>query len=193
MIIVLAGIDGAGKTTAGRLLAQRLAAAEYPATFTMNRSGRRSITAWCKRRNIHPPAVLLDAIETSIRCINVLVSHLRASADSGVVIMDRYLNCQLALRRVQGLSSGWLLPLLLKVLPAPDIVFYFDVPADIAYARITSRAADTETLEHLQAFDAAYRELKNFPSFVVIDASLTSEQLVEDMLQNLGVCGLGPQ
>lgn len=193
MIIVLVGVDGAGKSTAGRLLAKRLAAAEYPATFTMNRSGRRSITAWCKRRNIHPPVVLLEEIETSIRCSNVLVSHLRAKVGSGVLIMDKYLYCQVALRRARGLRSGWLLPFLLKVLPAPDIVFYFDVPADIAYCRVRRRAADTETFEHLQAFDAAYRELKNFSSFDVIDASLPSEQLVEDMLQNLGVCGLGLQ
>ncbi|WP_028281283.1 dTMP kinase [Arthrobacter sp. H5] len=193
MIIVLAGIDGAGKTTAGKLLTERLSAAAYPATFTANPSGRRSMTAWGTRRNIHPPAVLLDALETTIRCVNVLISHLRATTGSGVVIMDRHLYCQLALRRVRGLRPGWFLPLLLRVLPTPDIVFYFDVQTDIAHTRVNSRAADSETFEHLGAFNQAYRELQDFPSFITIDASHTSEQVVDDMLQELGMCGLGLQ
>ena len=102
MIIVLAGIDGAGKTTAGRLLTERLSAAAYPATFTMNQSGRRSMTEWSTGRNIHPPAALLDALETTIRCVNVLISHLRARVSSGVVIMDRHLYCPLDDMRVSG-------------------------------------------------------------------------------------------
>ncbi|WP_026552737.1 AAA family ATPase [Arthrobacter sp. H20] len=193
MLIVLAGIDGAGKTTAGKLLTERLSAAAYPATFTMNQSGRRSMTAWSARHNIHPPVALLDALETTIRCVNVLISHIRAMTGSGVLIMDRHLHCQLALRQVRGLRAGWLLPELLRVLPTPDIVFYFEVDADIAHARVSSRAADSETFEHLGAFDQAYRELRDFPSFITIDASPSSEQVVDDMLQELGVCGLGLQ
>lgn len=191
MIIVLAGIDGAGKTTTGRLLAQQLNAAHYPAAFTSNSSGRRSIQAWLDRHHIHPPAMVVETIETMIRCINVLVSHRRAKTGPGIVIMDRYLYCQMALRRARGLPPGWLLPALLKILPTPDIVFYFHVPADIAHARVRKRATDSETLGHLQGFAAAYRKLEAFPSFTVIDASLPSERIVEELMQGLGVCGLG--
>lgn len=193
MIIVLTGVDGAGKTTAGELLADRLSSAAYPAVITTNRSGRRSINAWCNSRGIHPPWILLDTIETGIRCANVIVSHLRAWNSSRVVIMDRYLYCQLALRRVRGLSPGWLMPTLLKLLPEPDLVFYFDVHADTAHGRISRRATDNETLEHLDMFDDAYRALEAFPSFIVIDANHSSEQIVDDILQELGVCGLGLQ
>ncbi|MBG6225803.1 dTMP kinase [Arthrobacter sp. CAN_A2] len=189
MIIVLAGIDGAGKSTAGLLLAERLRAAAHPAIFTMNRSGRRSITGWCGRRNLSPPVAVLDAVETLIRCLNVLVSHARAGSRSGVVVMDRYLYCQLALRHLRGLPTGRLLPFLLRVLPTPGLVVYFDVTADVAYARITRRAVDVETIEHLTGLDAAYRQLSVFPTFLVLDASRTPEQLVEDVLQELGVCG----
>lgn len=190
MLVVLVGIDGAGKTTAGRLLAQQLRASEYPAVFTRNSSGRRSITAWCVRRNINPSVRLLDAAETSIRCVNVFVSHLRALTGGRIVIMDRYLYCQSALRRARGLKPGRLLPLLLKLLPTPDIVFHFDVPVGVAYSRVHRRATDTETLEHLQALDEAYAELAEFPTFITIDASNPSEQLVEDMLLELGRRGL---
>lgn len=193
MIIVLVGIDGAGKSTAGRLLAQQLNAADYPAAFRRNESGRRSLAAWCGRSGLHPPEAALDAVETVLRCANVLISHARARTGPGVVVMDRYLHCQLALRRARGLRVGRLLPFLLTVLPTPDVVFYFDVPVDVAHARITGRAVDTETIEHLQRFDDAYQGLDAFPSFIVLDASRSAEELVEDMLQELGMCGLGLQ
>ncbi|WP_434992514.1 dTMP kinase [Arthrobacter sp. Ld5] len=191
MIIVLAGIDGAGKSTAGVLLAERLTAAARPAILTMNRSGRRSITAWCGRRNIHPPVALLDAVETVIRSVNVLVSHARAGTRSGVVVMDRYLYCQLALRHLRGLPAGRLLPFLLAVLPTPGLVVYLDVPADLAHARVTRRAVDVETIEYLHGLDAAYRQLAVFPAFLVLDASRTPGQLVDDILAELGVHGAG--
>ncbi|WP_019483323.1 dTMP kinase [Arthrobacter sp. TB 23] len=193
MIIALLGIDGAGKTTTGRLLTEQLRTAAYPATFSPNQSGRRSMTAWSHRRNLQPPVVLLDAIETGIRCVNVLISHLRARRSSGAVVMDRYLHCQLALRRVRGIREGWFLTLLLKVIPALDIIFYFDIDPEIAHARIDGRATDQETLEHLGAFDRAYKGLPQFPSFIVIDATQSAEQIVENILRELGVCGLGLQ
>lgn len=188
MIIVLAGIDGAGKTTTGRLLTQRLNAAHYPATFAKNRSGRRSLYTCSARHNIRPPVMVFETIETAIRCVNVLISHCRATFGPRTVIMDRYLYCQVALRRARGLLSGWLLPFLSKILPTPDIIFYFAIPADLAHARIERRATDSEALGHLEAFDAAYREMENFPSFVVIDAALPSGRIVEEMLRELGLC-----
>lgn len=185
MVVVLAGIDGAGKSTAARLLAQRLAGSGRRATVAKNPCGRSKMTAWSSRLGLSVPAGLLDAAETSIRCANVLLSHLRARCFSGVVIMDRYLYCQLALKRVRGLGPGRFLPWLLRLLPAPDAVFYFAVPADLALSRIVKRGTDTEDLESLAAFDKGYRELDDFPSFVIIDAGQTSGQIVETVWQEL--------
>ncbi|MDQ0757327.1 thymidylate kinase [Arthrobacter sp. B3I4] len=193
LIIVLAGIDGAGKSTAGRLLARQLDAAGRPAIYTMNPCGRSRMIAWSDRLGLKVPSSLQDVAETTIRCVNVLVSQLRAAYFPGIVIMDRYLYCQLALKRVKGLSPGQLLPWLLRLLPRPDVVFYFDVPAHLALTRIFKRATDTEDLETLEDFDKGYRELDDFPSFVRIDAGQSPEQIVEDLWRELVATGRVPR
>lgn len=191
-VIVLAGIDGAGKSTAGRLLARRLAAAGLPAVLARNPCGRSTLAAWSRRLGITVPAGMLDAVETGIRCVNVLISQLRAATFPGIVIMDRYLHCQLALKRVKGRGQGRLLPWLQRLLPRPDVVFYLDIPAETALARIALRATDTEDLESLRTFDRAYRELDDFDSFVRIDAGTSSGQIVENMWRELTAAGLVP-
>lgn len=195
-VIVLAGIDGAGKSTAGRLLGRRLTSAGYPAVLARNPCGRSTLAAWSRRLGITVPAGLLDAVETGIRCANVLVSQLRAATFPGIVIMDRHLYCQLALKRVKGLDHGRMLPWLLRILPHPDVVFYLEVPAETALARIMERATDTEDLESLRTFDRAYRVLEDFDSFVRIDAGTFSGQIVEDLWRELAASGLvaaGPE
>lgn len=192
-IVVLVGIDGAGKSTAAGLLAHRLVASGHPAIVTKNPCGRSRLNAWCRPLGLQIPARLLDAVETSIRCLNVLLSQLRARLFPGIVIMDRYLYCQQALKRVKGLGPGRALPWLLRLLPTPDVVFYFSLPADIARSRVARRAADSESLEDLKAFDHGYKELDAFPSFVIIDAGSPSDRIVEEIWQELALGGLVPQ
>ncbi|WP_432396512.1 AAA family ATPase [Pseudarthrobacter sp. L19] len=192
-VIVLTGIDGAGKSTAGRLLARRLASAGHPAVLARNPCGRSTLAAWSRRLGITVPAGVLDAVETGIRCVNVLISQLRAATFPGIVVMDRYLYCQLALKRVKGRGDGRLLPWLLRLLPRPDVVFYLEVTPGTALARIDLRATDTEDLEGLETFDAAYRALDDFESFVRIDAATSSGQIVEDLWRELEAAGLVPE
>ncbi|MBF4993118.1 thymidylate kinase [Arthrobacter gandavensis] len=191
MIIVLTGIDGAGKSTAGRLLTEALNSTGRRAVFTANRSGRRTFASWCDRYGVRPPAAALDAVETAVRCFNVLLSQLRHRTGSGTVVMDRYLYCQMALRRTRGLSPGRILPRLAAALPLPDVVFHFELPAETAHTRIARRNTDSETLEHLAGFAEAYRELPEYPSFVVLDARRPPSLLVRDMLVILESCGPG--
>ncbi len=51
-----------------------------------------------ERLGLRWPARLADAVETTTRVIKVLMSHARASRFDGLVVMDRHLYCQLALR-----------------------------------------------------------------------------------------------
>ena len=174
MIIVLTGIDGSGKSTAARALVSAVEADGCRVLLLNNHAGRRSMSVLGAKLGIRLPDRVADAIETTFRVWNVLVNHLRASRFDGLVVMDRHLYCQLALRGTKGLRRGRLLPWLLDALPAPAAVVHLEVDPRLAHHRIVSRGTDAETLDDLVAFDRAYRQLPVYSSFLKVDASAPS-------------------
>lgn len=177
MIIVFSGIDGAGKSSAARALAVQLGPS-MPVRVLGNYSGRRSITAGAKRLGIAIPPRLLDAVETLVRVVNVLTNHVKAARFDGVVLMDRHLHCQLALRAAHGVPRGVFLPWLISLLPTPDAILFFDVPIDQAHARVTARGADSENRGHLAAFRQGYLDLPEAAGSTPIDAGATAPEVL---------------
>lgn len=182
ILVVLTGIDGAGKSTAARLLRRRVKLDGGRALLLQNYGGRRTISTWCAKLHVQLRPRVADAMETSIRVSHVLVSHLRARRFAGLVLMDRHLHCQLAMRTVRALPRGRLLPWLLRRLPQPDLVVFFDISPPAAQDRIAHRGTDEETLQFLEAFRAAYRALPEFPSFAVVDAGGSTEETTEQLV-----------
>ena len=170
MLIVLTGIDGSGKTTAARALVDAARNAGNRALFLGNYAGRRQMSLIGARLGIHLPPRLADVLKTAVRTFNVLNSHRRARRFPGLVVMDRDLHCQLALRRMHGLPRGRVLPFLIRALPRPDLLIYLDIDPREAHARVLARGTDSERLEDLEALRAAYRSLPEFPGFTSIPA-----------------------
>lgn len=181
MIIVLTGIDGSGKSTAARAVVSAEQAAGGSALLLNNHAGRRSMSVLGARLGVRLPASLADAIETTCRVWNVIVSHVRASRFDGLVVMDRHLYCQLALRETRGIPRGRFLPWLLGALPAPDAVFHLAVDPRAAHHRITVRGTDAETVEDLAAFRDGYLSLPEYLSFVQVDAAVPEAELARNL------------
>ncbi|GER22755.1 hypothetical protein NCCP1664_12520 [Zafaria cholistanensis] len=189
--LVVLGIDGAGKTTAALALVAAERMAGRPAVLVRNPAGRRWLTRVADRLGVAVPALLADRFETVVRSVNVLVAHLRGALfgrktraggkPGGLVVMDRHLACQLALREVRGLPQGWSLAWLEGLLPAPDDVVLLDVPAEEAYARIHARGEDHESLAYLRAARTAYLKLAAAEGWHVVDGSGTPEQVVQGL------------
>ncbi len=177
MIIVLTGIDGSGKSTAAHALVSAVQAKGGKVLLLNNHAGRRSMSVLGAKLGIRLPDRLADALETIFRVWNVLVSHVRASRFDGVVVMDRHLYCQLALRATKGIPRGRFLPWLLAVLPRPDAVIHLDVDPREAHRRIVARGTDAETLQDLTAFRDAYAGLPEYEGFVKVDAALPASEL----------------
>lgn len=177
MIIVLTGIDGSGKSTAARAMVSAVEAEGGRVLLLNNHAGRRSMSVLGGKLGIRLPDRVADAVETTFRVWNVLVNHLRAGRFDGLVVMDRHLYCQLALRKTKGLGRGRLLPWLLNALPAPGAIVHLEVDPQLAHRRIASRGTDAETLDDLAAFERAYRQLPEYNSFLKVDASVPSPEL----------------
>ncbi|MFC9773669.1 MULTISPECIES: dTMP kinase [unclassified Pseudarthrobacter] len=182
MIIVLTGIDGSGKSTAARALVQAVRSRGGKALLLSNHAGRRTMSVLAARWGVQLPAKAADAAETLLRVSNVLVSHLRARSFDGVVVMDRHLHCQLALRTTKGLPRGRFLPWLLAALPQPAAVVHLALDPAEAHRRIAARGTDSETLADLSAFRDAYAGLPEFGGFIQVDASLPAAELAQRVL-----------
>jgi dTMP kinase len=190
MILVLIGIDGAGKTTAARALAGHVP----PDTSVLvlgNYSGRKTFTRWARRLGVQPPARLMDAAETLVRLVNVLLNSAKAARFDGLVLMDRHLHCQLALRAARGLGRGVLLPAALRLLPRPDAVVLLDLPAESAQRRIAARGTDSENLDELQAYRTAYLAQAREAGHPVIDAGREPGAVLADLRGVLAGLGAG--
>lgn len=172
-VLVLLGIDGAGKTTAARTLVAAERAAGRRATVVRNRSGRRWMTRTAHRLGRDLPPAWADPVETVVRTLNVLAAHARAGVGGGLVVMDRHVACQLVLRVVRGLPPGRLLPWLSDRLLRGAAVVVLDLPAEAAHARILARGEDEESLGFLRASRAAYLELAERRGWAVVDAGGT--------------------
>lgn len=91
--------------------------------------------------------------------------------------MDRYTFCQTAMVRARGNAGEARLRRLFSVFPAPDLVFFMDLPPTLAQERVELRGKDHETLEHLTAFRDAYASLPEYSTFIPIDAAAPSERV----------------
>ncbi|MDR6794027.1 dTMP kinase [Pseudarthrobacter oxydans] len=192
MLIVLTGIDGSGKSTAAQALVSSVRAGGGTAVLLNNHAGRRSMSVLGARLGIRLPPRVADALETTFRVWNVLVNHLRASRVDGLVVMDRHLYCQLALRATKGLPRGRLLPWLLGALPAPDAVVHLEVDPAVAHRRIAARGTDAETLEDLADFARAYGELPEYGTFEKVDASVPGPELARRLAAVVHGLGRAP-
>jgi dTMP kinase len=174
---VLLGIDGVGKTTTARALAQPERESDAHAVVLRNRSGRRWLGRVSARFGLEPAVRWTDRFETAVRTVNVLVAEIRAWNAGGSVVMDRHLVCQLVLRRVRGLPEGRFLPRVAPALLEAHIVVVLDVPAEIAYERIRARGEDLESLDFLRASRAVYLEFARARGWRVVDATGTTESI----------------
>ncbi|MDR7082741.1 dTMP kinase [Arthrobacter ginsengisoli] len=192
MLIVLTGIDGSGKTTAAQAMIDAARHAGNKVLLLRNHAGRRRMSLLGAKFGVHLPPRLADLIETAVRTFNVLNAHRRARRFQGLVVMDRHLHCQLALRQVRGLPRGRWLPFLIRTLPQPDLVIHLDVDPCEAYARVVARGTDSEQLEDLESLHEAYRLLPEFPRFTSIPAGGPPADVLSRLHAAMTVASHGP-
>jgi dTMP kinase len=190
--VALIGIDGSGKTTQAHRLAAALTAAGCPADYWQNAGGRRWFSRLAQRLGQRDAQRLLGRhgmllAELVLRWLAIARALVRSALRRRIAVMDRYAVCQYASIRAHQGGRRWerLARAVYRLFPPADVTFLLSVDPTRAYERIEARATDHEPLGFLLAADAAYRALPEYPSFVVIDANGTPDEVSQAIAGHL--------
>jgi dTMP kinase len=146
-LIVVEGIDGSGKSTQIDLLYKWLKAQGKSVHFTEWNSSPlvKSTTRLGKKEKIFTPTTfsLIQATDFADRWENYLLPLLKAGV---IVLADRYAFTAFARDVARGVNRSWVRNLY-AFAPQPDLVFYFQVPVNVAVERILSGRAKLKYYE----------------------------------------------
>lgn len=192
--IALVGVDGSGKTTQARVLAAEMVAAGLPAAYRQNAGGRHWLGRLATLVGRSDAEDLFGrrgtlVIESALRWLAIARTLLRRAVRREIAVMDRYAVCQFASLRAHGArpSAEWGARLAYRLFPRPDVTFFLSVDPEVAQERIERRGYDTETMDYLRAATDAYRSLPEYPTFVVIDANGTLDQVTKALKAEIGL------
>ncbi|MGH3657131.1 MAG: dTMP kinase [Micromonosporaceae bacterium] len=176
LIIALVGIDGAGKSTQARQLAEWLDNTGVRSHFAKNPGGRLRLDRIARGLG-RPDAISLLGrygfltVEVLVRWLMIARSLAHSQLTRRVAVMDRYTLCEYAVIRAREDRGERVARTLNAVFPTPDMVCFLAVEPPRAKARIEKRGTDSETLGYLTALDASYRSLPEAEQFTVVDAN----------------------
>ena len=189
--ITFEGIDGSGKSTQARLLAEYLSDKGTKVFFTKEpgegKLGEAIRTEILDRRDISIEPYAELCLFCADRAQHVRELILPKLKDGYTVICDRYYDSTLA---YQGSGRGIDPDLVFRMAKAsslgvePDITFFLSIPVEQALSRLKDREKernkmDEEPFEFHSRVDRGYRELieKGIPRIKVIEASSSPEEI----------------
>ncbi len=191
LFIAVEGLDGAGKSTLLKKLVKTLSQEGYKTILTQEPTNgewgqkiREHLTAGSK---ISPQAMAeLFLRDRREHAKNFLLPNLQ---EKQIILCDRYYlstlayqgACDLELEKLKRQNETWA--------PVPDLVLYLKVPLEEALERVSKRPLYKpeayETKEFLAKVEQLYEEsLKHF-KYIVVDAMLPEEKVLEESLKGL--------
>lgn len=193
--IVFEGIDGSGTTTQLHLIEKAYHATGRSTQVRITREPTNNEIGKLIRRVLSGTDPICKEARAALfaadRAEHIYGEQgILAALNSGAVVFsDRYLFSSLAYQQIDG--AGNLARQMNKNFPLPEIVFFFDIPADAAMARVLTRNNPTEIYEQLhfqeqvrseyiQIFNTYTRE-EPAMRIITIDAA----QSIEKIHQNI--------
>jgi dTMP kinase len=181
ILVVIEGIDGAGKSTQARRLLRKLRAQRFEAVYfrepTRGKWGKK-IKELAKRPDSLSPEEELDLFVKD-RQENVW-KNLRPAVEAGkVVILDRYYFSTIAYQGAKGINPARIRRMNEKFAVKPDLVFILDINAAAGLKRIHHRKKKDLLFERERYLAGVRRIFQSFRGrkFVHLDASLTPGEI----------------
>jgi len=180
-LVVIEGIDGAGKTTLAALIAAELLRCGYsvvqgkePTQGPYGRQLRESAATGRKDPSSELELLLLDRAE---HVQHVIGPALQAGA---MVILDRYYFSNAAYQGAEGLDPAQILTTNEMIAPAPDLVILLDVSPKVGLARITSRGDFPNQFEKEDTLERCRQIFLSIdrPFIKVVDASASIDDVL---------------
>ncbi len=184
--VTFEGIDGSGKTTVSRLVAEKLRARGHSVFLTSEPT--QSWLGDAVRRAVEDDVDVLAEAFLFLADRAVHAKEIRDRLAKGeIVVCDRYADSTYAYQgaRLEGLirdpmrflqktSAEWILP--------PDLTMFLRVPPELGIKRIQGRTSKVrfEDLALLRKVAANYDRLARARRFVVLDGTRSAEVVAED-------------
>ncbi len=182
LLVVIEGIDGAGKSTLARGLATRLEALGHPVLATREPTdgpfGRRVRALAASARSRVPPDEEWRLFHEDRR-IHVEELVRPALAAGRVVVQDRSWPSTVAYQGERGLDRDMLKAAERRIAPDPDILIVVDIPPEQALERIRSSRGATDDFEGLESLRRLRDVFLAFEGAIVFDGHEDPERLLE--------------
>ncbi|MBF0235561.1 MAG: deoxynucleoside kinase [Desulfamplus sp.] len=174
--IVIEGVDGVGKTTVSRLLAETVSAVYFqtPSGFWKNHRGIAEKAGPCFRCIFYGLATLWASL--------IITSILKRHS----VVCDRYIYSTWAYHQVSASCVSNLILKLSGILKKPDVVFYLHVSPDVRNARIGLRKDNTVSDYDESLQNEVHLNYLSFKQMVLVETTdLKPKEVVALMMNNV--------
>ena len=185
LLIVIEGIDGAGKSTQARLLLRKLRALGYGAVlFREPTNGKwgRTLRRMARTAGSLTPEEELDLFIKDRR-ENVEKNIRPALGGKRVVILDRYYYSTVAYQGAKGIDPAYIRRVNEKFAIEPDLVFILDIEARRGLGRIQNRQRKDLLFERERYLARVRKLFRGFCGrrFIHLDATLPKEKLAAEI------------
>ncbi len=184
LFIVFEGIDGSGKSTQAKRLADHFMSESIPAVLTSEPSDSQAgLRIKSLNTRLDPETEAQLFLEDRRHHVeNVILPSLAAGYS---VICDRYVYSSVAYQGSRGMSPDDILVRNFEFAPVPDIVFLIEIPVEIAMDRIRKNRSGNfsafEKLESLRQVDKVYRSLER-KEIVRIDGTQIEQRIAQTII-----------
>lgn len=190
LFIVFEGIDGTGKSTQCKLLAEHLSSLGYIVHLDKEPSDEKygAILRNSATTGRLSPEQELEYFHLDRKMhVEELINPAKEKGE--IVILDRYYFSTVAYQGQRGFDPEELLRENKSFAPAPDILFILDLPVEESLKRIGKRGEVTEfeTAESLQYCRDTYLRFKDEPYAKVINSDQSIEAMHEEIVDKLEI------